>query len=118
MIIKSSTMKKISSYLLLLALFTVCAAILQAQSRPRRIGQDSKPPITGSASPGSTTPSKPPVLGGATGTTGSRPSGEPASNGPEEVEAGAVVKVNTTLVTLPVSAMDLDGRHVPNLKKA
>jgi len=117
MIIRSRLIKAFSSYLLLLTLFTACAAILQAQSRPRRIGQDSKPPIAASTSPGSTTPSKPPVLGGATGTTGSRPSGEPASNGPEEVEAGDVVKVNTTLVTLPVSVMDRDGRYVPNLKK-
>ena len=117
MIIRSHLIKAFSSYLLLLALFTVCAAILQAQSRPRRIGQDSKPRTAGSASPGSTTPSKPPVLGGSTGTTGARPSGEPARNGPEEVEAGDVIKVNTTLVTLPVSVMDRDGRYIPNLQK-
>src|SRR6267378_2351575 len=117
MIISSRPIKTFSSYLLLLALFTVCAAILQAQSRPRRIGQVSKPPTAGSTSPGSTTPSKPPVLGGATGTTGSRPSGGPASIGPEEVEAGDVIKVNTTLVTLPVSVMDREGRYVPNLRK-
>src|SRR5437870_10065406 len=117
MIIRSHLIKTFSSYLLLLALFTVCAAILQAQSRPRRAGQDSKPPTAGSTSPGSTTPSRPPVLGGSTGTAGSRRSGEPASNGPEEVEAGDVIKVNTTLVTLPVSVMDRDGRYIPNLQK-
>jgi len=118
MIIRSRPIKTISSYLLLLALFTVCAAVLHAQSRPRRIGQDPQPPPTaGSTSPGSTTPSKPPVLGGATRTTGSRPSGEPASNGPEEVEAGDVIKVNTTLVTLPVSVLDRDGKYIPNLRK-
>src|SRR6266853_812957 len=116
MIIRSHLIKTFSSYLLLLTLFTVCAAILQAQTRPRRAGQDSKPPTAGST-PGSTTPSRPPVLGGSTGTTGSRPSGKPASNGPEEVEAGDVIKVNTTLVTLPVSVMDRDGRYIPNLQK-
>ena len=116
MIISSRLIKTFSSYLLLLALLTICAAILQAQSRPRRIGQDTKPPTSsGSTSTGSTTPSKPPVLGGANGTTGSRPSADPASNGPEEVEAGDVIKVNTTLVTLPVSVMDREGRYVPNL---
>ena len=57
------------------------------------------------------------MLGGSTGTAGSRRSGEPTSNGPEEVEAGDVIKVNTTLVTLPVSVMDRDGRYVPNLQK-
>ena len=118
MIISSRLIKTFSSYLLLLALLTICAAILQAQSRPRRIGQDTKPPTSsGSTSTGSTTPSKPPVLGGANGTTGSRPSADPASNGPEEVEAGDVIKVNTTLVTLPVSVMDREGRYVPNLQK-
>ena len=112
MIIRSGPIRTISSYLLLLALFTVCAAVLHAQSRPRRIGQNSQPPTAGS-----TNPSKPPVLGGATRTTGAQPSGQPASNGPEEVEAGDVVKVNTTLVTLPVSVMDRDGRYIPNLTK-
>jgi VWFA-related protein len=38
-------------------------------------------------------------------------------NGPEEVEAGDVVRVDTTLVTLPVSVMDRNGRYVPNLRK-
>jgi VWFA-related protein len=33
------------------------------------------------------------------------------------VDAGDVIKVNTTLVTLPVSVMDRDGRYIPNLKK-
>jgi VWFA-related protein len=37
--------------------------------------------------------------------------------GPEEVEAGDVIRVDTTLVTLPVSVMDRDGRYVPNLRK-
>src|SRR5687768_6461833 len=105
MTIRSRPLKTISSYFLLLALFTVCAAVLHAQSRPRRIGQDPQPPTAGS-----TTPSKPPVLGGATRTPGTQPSGQPASNGPEEVEAGDVIKVNTTLVTLPVSVLDRDGR--------
>ncbi|MGI9066270.1 MAG: VWA domain-containing protein [Pyrinomonadaceae bacterium] len=39
------------------------------------------------------------------------------ATGPEEVEAGDVIKVNTTLVTLPVSVLDRDGRYIPNLKK-
>ena len=39
-------------------------------------------------------------------------------SGPEEVEAGDVIKVDTTLVTLPVSVTDRDGRYVPNLTKS
>jgi len=112
MIIRSHPLKTIASYFLLLALFTVCAAVSYAQSRPRRIGGNPQPPTAGS-----TTPAKPPVLGGATRTTGSQPSGAPANTGPEEVDAGDVIKVNTTLVTLPVSVMDRDGRYIPNLQK-
>jgi VWFA-related protein len=36
---------------------------------------------------------------------------------PQEVEAGDIIKVDTTLVTIPVSVMDRDGRYVPNLRK-
>lgn len=39
------------------------------------------------------------------------------NNGPEEVEAGDVIRVNTTLVTLPVSVTDRDGKYIPNLNK-
>ena len=46
-----------------------------------------------------------------------KPTAEPVNDGPEEVDAGDVIKVNTTLVTLPVSVMDRDGRYIPNLKK-
>ncbi|MDQ2937962.1 MAG: VWA domain-containing protein [Acidobacteriota bacterium] len=108
-------MKRISSYLLVLCLFAACTATVLAQTRPRRIGQN--PPVT---APPVSQPSGPPVLGGATRKTGSQPSGGPpttVNNGPEEVEAGDVIKVNTTLVTLPVSVTDRDGRYIPNLRK-
>jgi VWFA-related protein len=60
------------------------------------------------------------VLGGANRTSGQQPNKQPsvtADSGPEEVDAGDVVRVNTTLVTLPVSVLDRDGRYVPNLRK-
>jgi len=37
--------------------------------------------------------------------------------GPEEVSEGDVVRVDTTLVTVPVSVLDRQGRFVPNLKR-
>jgi VWFA-related protein len=40
-----------------------------------------------------------------------------ASTGPEEVSEGDVVKVNTSLVTVPVSVLDRQGRFVPNLQR-
>src|SRR4029077_14587298 len=62
---------------------------------------------------------QPPVLGGANYPNNQQPTGQESSakTGPEEVGAGDVVRVNTTLVTIPVSVMDRDGRYVPNLKK-
>lgn len=42
---------------------------------------------------------------------------DPASTGPEEVSEGDVVRVDTTLVTVPVSVLDRQGRFIPNLKR-
>jgi VWFA-related protein len=86
--------------------------------------QDSNEPVQG----------PPSLIGGQTG----RPQGPPtlanagvnpstsanssadasaASTGPEEVSEGDVVKVNTSVVTVPVSVLDRQGRFVPNLKR-
>ena len=87
-----------------------------AQIRPRRVGDQPQAPV-----PQTQAPSKPPVLGGANSSGSRQPSNQtPEDNSvtaPEEVDAGDVVKVNTTLVTIPVSVMDRDGRYVPNLQK-
>ena len=100
---------------LLSTIVLVCSMLpVSAQVRPRRVGD-----TQGQASPAQTTPTRPPVLGGA-----NRPAGQqqqtnkaPEPTAPEEVDAGDIIKVNTTLVTLPVSVMDRDGRYVPNLNK-
>ena len=114
---------KMKKYSLLLALLSLLAftVIIQAQTRPRRVGEDgvSQPPRTVSQPP-TTTPSRPPVLGGANYPNNRQPTPPPATQqqtGPEEVDAGDIIKVNTTLVTIPVSVMDRDGRYVPNLRK-
>src|SRR4029079_783251 len=101
---------------LLIAVFAVCAGVSYAQSRPRRVGQE-KAQSSKSAAVEPTTPTRAPVLGGANRTPGSQPATAPATSGPEDVDAGDVIKVNTTLVTLPVSVTDRDGRYIPNLKK-
>ena len=108
-------MKRITSYLMLLSLFALFAAVLNAQTRQRRVGEN-----TQRSAPNVSNPSRPPVLGGATRTPGTQTTGQPPvaqSNGPEEVDAGDVIRVNTTLVTLPVSVTDRDGRYIPNLRK-
>src|SRR5437867_5871329 len=64
-------------------------------------------------------PSRPPVLGGANRNPNDQKptSTQQKDAGPEEVGAGDVVRVDTTLVSIPVSVMDRDGKYIPNLRK-
>lgn len=105
-------MKRFKKSLVLLSLLAIFAVGLNGQSRQRRVGQP--PPPTAS------NPTRVPVLGGATQTPGDKNAGEHsvrAANGPEDVDAGDVIRVDTTLVTIPVSVMDRNGRYAPNLHK-
>src|SRR6266536_1686117 len=103
---------------------------VNGQSRPRRVGQT--PPVQAPApsedqtqpqqpsddSSQTARPSRPPVLGGANrGPNEQKPSTQQKDAGPEEVSAGDVVRVDTTLVSIPVSVMDRDGKYIPNLRK-
>ena len=111
-------MKKLFVFLSLLSLLSTSISVGFGQGRPRRVGNSSQTNIqTESTAP--TTPSKPPVLGGAN-YPNNRRSEPPQEQQPavhEEVDAGDIIRVNTTLITIPVSAMDRDGRYVPNLQK-
>ncbi len=113
-------MRKITTFLLLLSLFVVYAGVGKTQTRARRVGQTTSatPPTS---SPAPATPSRPPVLGGATtSNTPSSPSqtSAPASvNEEEEVGEGDVLRVSTTLVTVPVSVMDRAGKYAPDLRQ-
>lgn len=127
-------MRKIASVSLLLSLLFLTALALHAQTRPRRVGNTAAKPQTDQqpAEPDEPQPAqtpstqKRPVL--QTGTTISssnrntstqkpQSSAPSASNDPEEVGEGDVVRVNTTLVTIPVSVMDRNGRFIPDLRK-
>ena len=104
--------------ILFLMLFVLGATPVQellAQTRPRRVTDGSAQV----AAPSTPQPSRPPVLGGAnsTGQISNTQAPQPSPNGPEEVGAGDVVSISTTLVTIPVSVMDRNGRYVPNLRK-
>jgi Ca-activated chloride channel homolog len=46
---------------------------------------------------------------------GRRPGAEKAQ--PEAQDPGATIKIDTTLVTIPVSVLDHDGKYIPNLTK-
>ena len=61
-------------------------------------------------------PSKPPVLRGANhDLIESKTSSK--DGGPEDVGEGDVVRVETTLISIPVSVMDRDGKYIPDLGK-
>jgi len=107
-------MKRIAFYLLLLSLLTLSSLVSNGQTRQRRV--TGNPSVT---APSTSRRTNAPVLGGAnrTGSQPTAPSSNTVDNGPEEVDAGDVVRVNTTLVTLPVSVTDRDGRYIPNLRK-
>jgi len=106
-------MKKYSLLLTLLSLLAFTVMVQAQNSRPRRVGDDNVPQTS------TTAPTRPPVLGGANYPNNRQPAPPQTQQqtGPEEVDAGDIIKVNTTLVTIPVSVMDRDGRYVPNLRK-
>ena len=114
-------MKRILLSVALLSLLALSAVALNAQTRQRRVLQNPTAPNPTATAPDSSTPSRAPVLRGATRPAGSQPQAQqpaaPANSGPEEIDDGDVVRVNTTLVTLPVSVTDRDGRYIPNLRK-
>src|SRR5215213_9574694 len=111
-------MKKFFVFLSLLALLSTSMSIGFGQGRPRRVGNSTSVQQTTTPEP-EPAPARPPVLGGANYPNNRQPQQQTnqAPAGPEEVDAGDVIRVNTTLITLPVSVMDRDGRYVPNLQK-
>jgi VWFA-related protein len=123
------TMKKV----IILALICAFAAVLAQtswaqQTRARRVGQVSTPqqpktqtqPQQQSDDGSQTTrPTRPPVLGGANRDPNEQKPGanQQKDAGPEDVGEGDVVRVETTLVSIPVSVMDRNGKYIPNLRK-
>jgi VWFA-related protein len=58
------------------------------------------------------------VLGGANRDPNEQQPVTPQKDaGPEEVGEGDVIRVNTTLISIPVSVTDRDGKYIPDLKK-
>lgn len=125
-------MRKTAIVSLLLSLLLANIVYLQAQTRPRRVGRSAgTPPTAGTtttppASQPQPAPSaqKRPVLQGGTTISSSNRIPQPQSSpqtqagyDPEEVGENDVVRVNTTLVTIPVSVMDRNGRFIPNLRQ-
>ncbi|HKN84205.1 MAG TPA: VWA domain-containing protein [Pyrinomonadaceae bacterium] len=110
-------MKKLFVFLSLLSLISTSISLGFGQGRARRVGDQTSTQQTTTPAP---SPTKPPVLGGANYPNNRQPNAtqqDKTPTGPEEVDAGDVIRVNTTLITIPVSVTDRDGRYIPNLQK-
>src|SRR5262245_23657531 len=124
-------MKRIFASLLVCTLAVGMAQVAnsQAQTRPRRVNplpgnqqnqqtQSQPAPQQTDNSSDPARPTRPPVLGGAVRNPNEQKPVTPQKDaGPEEVGEGDVVKVDTTLVSIPVSVMDRDGTFIPNLSQ-
>jgi Mg-chelatase subunit ChlD len=121
-------MKKFTALVLFCSFTLAMAQTASSQSRPRRVGPTPPPqqePQTPSTQPTPEAdsneparPTRPPVLGGATRDPNEqKPEAQQKNAGPEEVGEGDVVKVDTTLISIPVSVMDRDGKYIPDLTK-
>jgi VWFA-related protein len=100
---------RISSAAFLL-LFGASLTAFGQSTRPR-VAPTPTPPVLTNGSP-RTDSNRPPVLGGKTRSTTS-----PASTASAKDEADEVVKVETNLVTMPVSVLDRNGRFVSGLQQ-
>jgi Ca-activated chloride channel homolog len=105
---------------LLLALTFASPAGLFAQMRPRRAGDAPARSQTQTQTPAqSQQPSRAPTpLPKSSGVpAAARGAGQAQGQTAEEVGEDEVVRVNTALVTIPVSVLDRDGRFIPALRK-
>jgi Ca-activated chloride channel family protein len=121
-------MRKTAAATLLLSIMLFTFVSLSAQTRPRRVGNASGAPPAPQTSTQTreeqqpTQQTRPPVLRGSTN-SGRPPQSTQTEttpvpqNEPEEVDESDIVRVNTTLVTVPVSVMDRNGRYIPNMRQ-
>src|SRR4051812_20509648 len=124
-------MKNFTALALAFAITFLTVPIAKSQSRPRRVNanppsstqdqqnqtQSTAPPKTDATSRVGQPPA-PPVLRGANrDPNDQKPTTAKKDAGPEEVGEGDVVKVDTTLVSIPVAVMDRDGKYIPDMAK-
>jgi Ca-activated chloride channel homolog len=119
-------MKKLFTFTVLVSLVSSLTFVVSGQqTRPRRVGSTTssqpQPQREQEPQPDTTSapvrPNAPPVLGGANRNPNEpKPTATPVP-GPEEVSENDIVRVDTTLVSVPVSVMDRDGKFIPNLRK-
>src|SRR5580765_661386 len=106
-------MKNFPFVLLLLATLVAGALGQSSTSSRPRVAPTPRPPTLGNDTYKSSPPQGPPVLSGA----GQRqPSAVPTATPP--VDDNEVIKIETNIVTMPVSVLDRDGRFISGLQKS
>jgi VWFA-related protein len=133
-------MKKFAAFSALLSLMLSLYSVGAAQTRPRRATgsaptgntqqtpqqttnpsdyyDPNRPEQPAGAPPVLKTPDGRPVTGTPADPTAAGNGDQTAApGGPEEVDENDVIKVDTALVTLPVSVTDRDGKYVGNLRQ-
>src|ERR1043166_6524334 len=122
-------MKKFTALALAFVITFLLVPTANSQSRPRRVNPNPPSEQTDQQNQSQTSPRQtdatqmgrppaPPVLRGANRDPNEQKPAAPQKDaGPEEVGEGDVVKVDTTLVSIPVAVMDRDGKYIPNLTK-
>ncbi len=116
-------MKKLVASLSLLSLLFISLSFAQSQSRPRVVTnpttQQTTQTQTSNPNTSPTPERKKPVLIGDNGGQTTQPNNNQKvdPNAPVEVDDGDVVRVETALVTIPVSVMDRNGNFVSGLRK-
>lgn len=120
-------MRRFTALVLVCSVAVAMTATAQSQTRPRRVNpvspqQDqqnrSQTATQQTDDPSQPRPTRAPVLGGANRDPNEqKPTAPQKDAGPEEVGEGDVVKIETTLVSIPVSVMDRDGKFIPNLSQ-
>jgi Ca-activated chloride channel family protein len=81
-------------------------------ARPRVAVTPTPPVLTNDQTYGNPTPGGPPVLKGGNSRPSAQPTPTPSVDDPNEV-----IKVETNLVTMPVSVLDRDGRFISGLQQ-
>jgi Ca-activated chloride channel family protein len=120
-------MRKFAALFALLSLLAIFTASINAQMRPRRVGQSggaARLPDNAGRAPQADIESdrgarRAPTLGGAVGSndTASARTVNTSRTDSTEVDENEVVRVNTSLVTIPVSVMDRAGKYVPSIRQ-
>ena len=105
-------MKKLALAILSLGLFGIGAFAQTSTSTRPRVAATPAPPVINNGPYPRTTSSGPPVLLGGSRTPAPKPTETPNINDENEV-----IKVETSLVTMPVSVLDRDGRFISGLRQ-